>query len=144
MKIERISETDYKLYIYSIEISQDNNTEGIKKTIKKMQKKLKLKGFYKVIACYKEFGLFLQLIKLDDSFYHNTLDLRITYDDDLDIYFKTKDYFILDKVNTIKYYDNFYYGLVDNCYDWLIEKVEFGEIIFGYDINELLDNAIVI
>lgn len=38
MKIERISETDYKLYIYSIEISQDNNTEGIKKTIKKMQK----------------------------------------------------------------------------------------------------------
>ena len=38
MKIERISETDYKLYIYSIEISPDNNTEGIKKTFKKMQK----------------------------------------------------------------------------------------------------------
>lgn len=144
MKIEKVSETDYKLYIYFNDINQLNMGEKIKIIIKKLQKKLKLKGYYKVIACSKEFGLFLQLIKIEDSLYRNTLDLRIITDNDLDIYFKTKDYFVIKTLNTIKYYDKYFYGLVDNSFDKILEKVEYGEFIFGNDVVDYLENAIAI
>lgn len=144
MKIEKISNTDYKLYIYSNKLDEKNLNDDIKLIIKKVQKKLKLKGFYKVIACFKSCGLFLHLIKMEDSFYKNTLDLRIVIEDDLDVYFKTSDYFILKTLNKIKYFENCFYGLVDDSFDELIEKVEFGDFIFGYDVAELLENAIVI
>ncbi len=143
MKIEKISDTDYKLYIYFNNDEEINRSERIKKIIKKLQKKLKLKGFYKVLACSKDYGLFLHLIKIEDSFYRNNLDLRIVAEDDLDIYFKTKDYFIIESLNTIKYYDNFYYGLVDSSFDKVLEKVEFGDFVFGYDITDILENAVI-
>ncbi len=144
MKIEQISENDYKLYIYSNRLDKDNFTGEIKKLIKNIQKKLNLSGFYKVTACFKDCGLFLHLLKIEDSFYKNSLDLRIVMDEELDVYFKTKDYFMIKDINMVRYFEDYYYGLVDDSFDKILEKVEFGDFVFGYDITELLNNGIVI
>lgn len=144
MKIEKVSETDYKLYIYSKLLDKNNFTSEIKEFIKKVQKKLKLNGFYKVITCFRNCGVFLHLLKVEDSFYKNALDLRIVMDEEADVYFKTDDYFTVDDISTVKYYDGYYYGLVDDSFDGIIEKVEFGDFVFGYDITEMLNNGIVI
>lgn len=144
MKIERVTETDYKLYIYSKILDKDNFSEDIKSFLKKIQKKLKLNGFYKVVACFKSCGLFIILNKMEDSFYKNSLDLRVVIDDDLDVYFKTKDYFILEGLDKVRYFESYYYGLVDNSFKKIFEKVEFGDFVFGYEITELLNNGIVI
>lgn len=144
LKIERTSDNDYKLYIYSKIIDKDNFATEVKELVKNIQKKLKLNGFYKVTACFKTCGLFLHLVKIEDSFYKNSLDLRVVMEDDLDIYFKTKDYFILKDINTVKYFEDYYYGLVDDSFDGIIEKVEFGDFVFGSDITELLNKSNVI
>lgn len=144
MKIEKVTETDYKLYIYSKILDKNNFSNEIKAFIKKVQKRLKLNGFYKVVTCFRKCGVFLHLVKIEDSFYKNSLDLRIVMDDDADIYFKTDDYFIFKDISTVKYYDGYYYGLVDDSFDKVIEKVEFGDFVFGDDIIEMLNSSIVI
>ena len=57
MKIEKINDTDYKIYYYKNIINEKSLYEDIKEIIKKIQKKLKLHGFYKVIAINKKVGL---------------------------------------------------------------------------------------
>ncbi|MBQ9018897.1 MAG: hypothetical protein IJ097_01120 [Bacilli bacterium] len=144
MKIEKINATDYKIYFYKTKLLKDNLIDDIKDIIKKLQKRLKLKGFYRVIVLYKNIGLFFQLIRLEDSFYKNTLDLKIEIRDNDDVYFKTKDYFLIKDFAQVKYFDGYYYCLVDECFDEILEKVEFGDFIFGYDIYDVIDKAYVI
>ncbi len=144
MKIDRISDTDYRLYIFADKIDKDIVSDEIKKIVKKLQKKLKLRGFYKVITSLKDCGLFLQLVKIEDSFYRDTLDLRIVFEDDLNVYFKTNDYFIVDCSNIIRYFDENYYALVDDSFEKIIEKVEFGDFVFGSDVDEMLNYSLVL
>ena len=144
MKIDKVSETDYKIYMYNFNIDEKNITEEIKLIVKKLQKRLKLKGFYKVISAIKKCGLFLEVKKIEDSFYRDTLDLRIIVSKDMDVYFKTIDYFLIEKMNVIKYFDKYYYALVDDFFDEIIEKVEFGDFVFGLDIDEMLSSSVVI
>lgn len=144
MKIDKVSETDYKIYMYNFNIDEKNINEDIKLIVKKLQKRLKLKGFYKVISAIKKCGLFLEVKKIEDSFYRDTLDLRIIVSKDMDVYFKTIDYFLIEKMNVIKYFDKYYYALVDDFFDEIIEKVEFGDFVFGLDIDEMLSSSVVI
>ncbi len=144
MKIDKVSETDYKIYMYNFNIDEKNINEEIKLIVKKLQKRLKLKGFYKVISTIKKCGLFLEVKKIEDSFYRDTLDLRIIVSKDMDVYFKTIDYFLIEKMNVIKYFDKYYYALVDDFFDEIIEKVEFGDFVFGLDIDEMLSSSVVI
>ena len=129
MKIQKINDTDYVIYIFS-----SNYKEEIKDVIKRIQKLLKLNGFYKVIVNYKKIGSFIKLIRLEDAFYKNTLDLKIEEVDE-DIYFKTKDYFIIKDCFIKKYFDEYYYALVDDSFDKILEKVEFGDFVFGYEFD---------
>ena len=144
MKIERINNTDYKIYFYKSKLLKDSLIEDIKELIKDLQRRLKLKGFYKVIVFYKEVGLFIQLIRMEDSFYKNTLDLKIEIRDNDDVYFKTQDYFVIKDSSQIRYFDGYYYCIVDECFDDILEKVEFGDFIFGYDIYDIIDKTYVI
>ena len=59
------------------------------------------------------------------------LDLKIIIENEEEVYFKTEDYFLIKELNSIKYNDKYYYGLVDDSFDKILEKVEFGEFIFG-------------
>ena len=132
MKIEKINETDYKIYYYINNLDEKNLYNDIKELIKKIQKKLKLNGFYKVIAINKKIGLFIELKRLEDAFYRNTLDLKIDIKED-NIYYKTNDYFIIKNMPNVRYKDGMYYCIVDDSFEEILEKVEFGEFIFGYD-----------
>lgn len=138
MKIEKLSDANYKVYIYDINLDDDDLYNEIKNILKKLQKELSLKGFYKVIAFYLKCGLFLDLILLEKTYYRDTVDFKIIFDDNRKVYFKTKDYFLIDELATIRYYDGYYYGLVDNSFDKLIEKVEFGDFVFNCDDSNMI------
>ena len=129
MKIDKINETDYKIYYYSSKIDEKSLYSDIKELIKKIQKRLKLNGFYKVITINKKVGLFIELKRLDDSFYKDSLDLKIEIKD-TDVYYRTSDYFIIKDFPDIKYKDGMYYCIVDESFDEILEKVEFGDFIF--------------
>lgn len=145
MRIEKVSDTDYKLYVFNNQIDKNDVSSSVKKIVKKLQKRLKLKGFYRVLAYFKFDILFLQLIKVEDSFYKNTLDLRIVLIEELNIYFKTEDYFIIEKDDRVRYFDNNYYVLLnDYSFTDNFKLFEFGDLVFGSDIEELLINSVVI
>lgn len=132
MKIEKINETDYKIYYYKNKLDEKTLYNDIKELIKKIQKKLKLNGFYKVIAINKKVGLFIELKRLEDTFYKNVLDLKIEIKDD-NIYYKTTDYFVIKDLCDIRYKDGMYYCIVDDDFDEILEKVEFGDFVFDLD-----------
>ncbi|MBR5370201.1 MAG: hypothetical protein IK137_02735 [Bacilli bacterium] len=137
MKIEKLNVTDYKIYYYKKQLDEKSLYNDIKELIKKVQKRLKLKGFYKVLAVNKKIGLFLILKKIEDNFYRNTLDFKIEISD-LDVYFKTNDYFVIKDLSDIKYKDGMFYCVVDESFDKILEKVEFGDFLVGYDDVKLV------
>ena len=141
MKIEKISDSDYKIYVFD---NYDGNdiVNFVKNIIKKMQYRLNIKGFYKVIVTIKKIGLFLKLVKLDESYYKDTLDLKIIFDNNILVYFKTKDFFIINDFNDIRFLDGYYYVLIDNSFDNIIDKIEYGEFIF--DNTNFINNGIVV
>ena len=143
MKISKINDTDYKIYYYKDNINKDCLYDRIRDIIKSIQKRLKLKGFYKVVVFCKKIGLFIQLIYVDDNLYKNILDLKIEIIDD-DVYFKTSDYFVIKDLSNIRYFNNMYYVLVNDDFDRVLDRIEFGEFLFGYDVLEIIDKTYVI
>lgn len=139
MKIKKVNNTDFLIYLYD----EDDSYDNVKDIIKRVQKKLKLQGFYKVIVITKKIGLFIKLIKLDNSFYKDTLDLKIENKDE-DVYFETSDYFIISDSPKIIFLEGLYYGLVDNYFDKTLEKVEFGSFILESDMNDIFNRGIII
>ncbi len=136
MKIYKLNDGNYKVYYY-----KDN--DEVKEIIKRIQKRLKLNGFYKVLVINKKIGLFIELKRIEDNFYKNTLELKIDVKDS-DVYFKTKDYFVIKDLSNIRYKDEMYYCIVDESFDEILEKVEFGDFVFGYDIDDIMNNTYVI
>ena len=141
MKIEKISDSDYKIYVFD-NYDENDIVNFVKNIIKKMQYRLNIKGFYKVIVTVKKIGLFLKLVKLDESYYKDTLDLKIIFDNNILVYFKTKDFFIINDFNNIRFLDGYYYVLIDNSFDNIIDKIEYGEFIF--DNTNFINNGIVV
>lgn len=143
MKIKKINSFDYNIYVYSNIIDDNNIIDGIKVLIKKLQRKLKLHGFYKVEVCKKEIGLFIELIQIDKSYYMDILELKIEIKD-IDIYYKTIDYFIIKDLSYKYFYQDYYYGLInDNFFD-IMKLIEFGEFVFGKQLNDFLQNRIIL
>ena len=138
MKIESLGNDHYNIYIF---FDYQNNKDNIKSIIDRIRKILKINGFYKAIICVKNIGFFIELIKIEDSYYKESFDCKIIFQDK-DIYFKTKDYFVIANLNTIKYCDGYYYGLVDDSFDKLIEKVEFGDFVF--ENNDIIRNSCLV
>ena len=144
MKFIKINDFEFYVYIFSIKYSRENLIEDVKGILKKIQKILRLKGFYKVNVSLKSVGLFLKVVRLEDSFYKNTLDLKIEIDNDLDIYYKTNNYYLVCFSSFVYYYDGMFYVLVDESFDKIYEKVEFGDFVFGNDILDCLNKAIIV
>lgn len=130
MKISMINDTDYKIYYYEKTI----NSDEINDLLKRIQKKIKLSGFYKVTAIVKKIGLFLELKKINNDFYKNVVELKIEIKDD-PVYYQTTDYFIIKDMPDIGYKDGMYYCIVDDSFDEVLEKVEFGDFVFGSNIS---------
>lgn len=128
MKINRLNDNDYKIYYYK-SINEKSLYDEVKEIIKKIQKRLKLKGFYNVIVIKKKIGLFIELKRFDNNFYKDTLDLRIEIKDN-NVYYKTTDYFIIKDEPNVEYKEGMYYCIVDDSFDEILEKVEFGDFVF--------------
>lgn len=144
MKIERTSDTDFKIYVYADIIDSDDLLKGIGRFVKSLKKKLHLIGFYKILVCKNSLGIFIILEKLEDSYYKGALDLKIVILDDLDVYFKTDDYFMVSEYQNIRFFNHNYYVLVDDNFSSIYDRIEFGDLVFGYDISKLLENCMVI
>lgn len=146
----------YSKGIYKIFINKEitkvvdlNDRDSIIKCVKNILYKLKtrlgLNGFYKIkVFPNDKIGLFLEVIKLDDSDYSNSLDLRVVVYMDDKFYFETDDYFVIEKYNDKRYLDGLFYCLVDDFFDETIAMVEFGKFIYGKEVNKVLNNGIVL
>ena len=148
LKIESYGKNDYKIFInssYTKDLNYLNKDEVIifiKKFIVKLKNKLSLRGFYKIRVYPKgKIGMFLDVIKLDDIDLTNNLDLRVMIMYDEDFYFETDDYDVIKDCNDIRYVDGLFYCVVDDSFDRLLEKVEFGKFIYGKDVIKLLNNS---
>lgn len=151
MKIEIYSKGIYKIFINKeiIKVVDLNNRDSIVKCVKNILYKLKtrlgLNGFYKIkVFPHEKIGLFLEVIKLDDSDYSNSLDLRVVVYMEDKFYFETADYFVIEKCNDKRYMDGLFYCLVDDSFEDVLAKVEFGKFIYGKEVNKVLNNGIVL
>ena len=150
MKIEIIDDNNIYIFINSCYMdhininSKEDIIDFIKSIIKKNRIKLKMKGFYKVIGHFNDkVGLFLDIYKLDDNLYSNSLDIKVILNMKETIYFKTTLYDIIPINTKIYYYDNnFYFDIsnINNIYD----IVEYGEFIYGDRIDNILNKSISI
>lgn len=143
MKIDKISDVDYQIFLSTFFSCEEDIISIIKDILEKYQKKIDLKGFYKIIVFNFKYGLFFRLLQIEDSYYKNAFDYRIIFDNKSSFYYQTRDYFMISNCQEVYYYDGYYYALVDDSFDKLFEKVEFGKIILDSDID-FLDKCIVI
>lgn len=143
MKIDKISDADYQIVLSVFFSCEEDIISIIKDILKKYQKKLNLKGFYKIIVFNFKYGLFFRLMQIEDSYYKNTFDYRIMFDEKRSFYYQTKDYFIISNLSEVYYFDGYYYALIDDSFDKIFEKVEFGKIILDSDID-FMDKCVVI
>ena len=57
------------------------------------------------------------------------------------IYFETEEYEIIKNCNDKRYMDERFYCIVDDSFDLVLEKVEFGNFIYGKDVIKVLNNS---
>lgn len=151
LRIESYGKNDYKIFInssYTKDLDYLNKDEVIgfiKLFILKLKNKLSLRGFYKIRVYPKnKIGVFLDITKLDDIDLSNNLDLRVMIMYDEEYYFETDDYDVIKECNDIRYMDGLFYCVVDDSFDRILEKVEFGRFIYGKEVINLLNNSKVL
>ena len=148
LKIERLGEQKYLIFVNSsylsnIECDKDKIIESVKKLLLKLRYRLSLQGFYKVkVHVGEDIGLFIDIYKIDDIEYSNSLDLRILIFYDDTFYFETVDYFVIENVDNVRYFNNKYYCLAS---DVLVDRViEFGKFIYGDEVSKMLNGSILV
>ena len=147
MKIEYI---DDKLIIYLRDYFFKNYdikelTKDIKELFSKLlyYYKIELSGLYEVmIYDNKKYGSILEIIKKEDLFNPNVIDIKLKLFKDKDFYFKTKDYFILSSYNNIYYDNNDYYININNIDD-INKVIEFGNILYNKKDNYLISKYFI-
>ncbi len=151
MKIELRGKDNYNIFINGALLKEVSLTdkEGliqfIKKFILKIKNRLNLHGFYKVkVIPNKKIGVFLDIIKLDDLDLANTLDLRVVVFLDEPIYYETNDYELVENCNDKRYFEDKFYCIVDDCFEGILEKVEFGRFIYGKEIANILNKGLIL
>lgn len=148
MKIEVSGKNNYNIfltreYVKCIDISSNEAIiQFIKDYISKIKTRFNLTGFYKAKVFPKDnLGIFIELIKLDESDFSNNLDLRIIVYFNEKIFYETDDYYLIENCNSKRYFDGKFFCIVDDCFDDLLSKVEFGRFIYGKEVNNLLNKG---
>lgn len=151
MRIETCGKDNFNIFINDSYVekdvysSKDVMIDFIKKFILKIRDRLSMRGFYK-IRVYPRIGvgIFLDIIKLDDIDLSNNLDLRVIIMSDEKFYFETEEYELIRECNDKRYKDGLFYCVVDNNFDKVLEKVEFGRFIYGKEVVNLLNNSLLL
>ena len=143
MKVEKVNDILFRVYVYSSIIKEDCLYDDVKKFLDKFQKMWKLKGFYQVSVCYTKIGTFLLIRQFEDAFYKDTFDFKIVLED-IDIYYQTSDYFLIRSYCPLYYNDNMYYVCISNILDEFLDKLEFGEFVFGDEVSGFLKKCCIV
>lgn len=150
MNIKQIAKDNYKIFINKLIFNGDlkekeSIIDFVKEFILKKRKVLNLRGFYKVLVYVnKNIGMFIDMVKLEDSSYFNNLDLRVIVNNDSEVYFETEDYFLIANGKDIRYLDGKFYLLVDEFFYKIIRNEEFGRFIYGEDAINVLANGMIL
>ncbi len=151
MKIEMLTKDSYRIFVNKLYIKDVNLDEkeaiilAVKDIIQKLKQKLQLRGFYKVkVFPNKNIGLFIEIIQLEDLEFSNNLDLRVIVYFDEKFYFETEDYFTIQKYDNVMFLDDKFYCLIDDSFDDMFEIVEFGRLIYGKEVINLLNKGTVL
>lgn len=149
MKVEFFGKDCLKIFIncnFNNSICYKNKDEVIsfvRSIILNKKNVLKMCGFYKVkIYNLDKVGLFIEVIKLDDLDINSLVELRIVYYQDEVFYYETDNYDVIENCNDKRYIDGKFYCIVDDYFDELLTKVEFGRFIYGKDLTKVLNNSI--
>ena len=145
----KIKELDDKIIIYLRDYFFIDNLKEITIEIKDLFNRLfnyyhiELSGLYEVIIFDNiKYGSIIEIIKKEDLFNKNIIDVKVKLFKNNNFYFKTKDYFIISKYNNI-YYDNNYYYININNIDNLNKVIEFGNIIYNKKDNYLINKKLI-
>ena len=144
MRVESNCGNSYSIYLNNLYIKDVNLSakEEVGLFIKDLIVKLKniygitFKGFYEVeVYINKVVGVYMEIKKNNRyDFYMDEIDLKININYDSKVYYKTFDYFIINKYNGIKYKEGYYYidiGDINNITDGdIIKLVECGTFSF--------------
>ena len=77
-----------------------------------------------------KYGSILEIKQCDELLFpRDLIDIKVKVYKNAKFYFKTKEYFVLNKYNNIYYDGEYYYILLDNI-DNIINIIEFGDIIY--------------
>lgn len=150
MRVEIFSDGEISIFVSSSYkgicdcYEKEKLVEVVKDVVKKLKRKLKLKGFYKLKVFFnKVIGIFIRAIKVDEVEYSNVLDLRVIVYTDQDIYFETDDYFRIKDVKNVRFYKNKFYCLVDDIFN-IYKVVDWGRFIYGEEVLDMLDNSCLV
>ena len=146
-----LTKDSYRIFVNKLYIKDVNLDEkeaiilAVKDIIQKLKQKLQLRGFYKVkVFPNKNIGLFIEIIQLEDLEFSNNLDLRVIVYFDEKFYFETEDYFTIQKYDNVMFLDDKFYCLIDDSFDDMFEIVEFGRLIYGKEVINLLNKGTVL
>ena len=146
MKIDFI---DDKIIIYLRDIFFNDDIKSATMDVKNIFIRLisyyhiKLSGLYDVYAYENnKYGTILEIIKKENLFNPDIIDIKIKLFKNNNFYFKTKDFFIISNYNNI-YYDNNYYYININNIDNIIKVIEFGDIIYNKKDNYLNNKKLI-
>ena len=148
MKIKVIDSDKIILYLYNYFFETEEKAiivREIKKIFIRLIKNyhFKIGGIYDVLVYEnKDYGTILEIEKCEELLFNpDLIDIKVRIIKDLDFYYKTSDYFIIEKYNNIYYQDSYYYLKINDKLD-LISLSEFGNI--EYNLDKKIKNMIKI
>lgn len=137
----KVVSSDDKITVYTY-IMED--TESINDYVKSLILKLKTKykvnmlGFYQ-INIYKnnKVGMIIDIIKDDEDYFYDLLDLKIKVYDNSPMLLKFNDYFFNNKKDVIVFDNNYYIKINDFNEKDFLSVVEFGSIVYGDELKKV-------
>lgn len=132
-------ENKITVYTYAIE-NTDAINDYIKKLILKLKKKyhLNIKGFYNInIYTNNKIGMIIDIVKDEDNFFYDLLDLKVKVYENSKVFFKFNDYFLNNKYDFIIFKDNYYIDIDNLNKQDILSMIEFCSLIYGEELNKI-------
>ena len=142
LRIEN-SGDDFTIFLISINVDVIDIKSYVKKIIIKLKNKINknIGGYYNVkVYLNKIYGMIINLEKTGDfDFFKDFLELNIKIYEDSKIYYRFEDYFAIINKNNIYYYnDSYYIDIEELSKKDLLCICEFGEIVYGEKLNNIM------
>ena len=143
MRVKILDNEKIVLYLYNYFFKskeKENITREIKKIFIRLIKyyNLNIGGIYEVLAFENlKYGTILEIEKKEELLFNpDLIDIKVKINHDVNFYFKTKEFSILENLKNIYYDNDFYYINIEGLEN--TDKVfEYGVIEYSLDIDYL-------